>query len=202
MRTAKFHRLVGLLLLLPLLGWIVTGFIFFIKPGYAGAYENLQVKTYPLTKTLNVTPQANWRQIKQIKTVLGEHLLIRTENEWLHLDPASLEERPFPDKEEISSLLSDAFESNAERYGHITEIEKHRITTSTDVSIDLNWSRLTLSQRGADTRLIDSLYRVHYLQWTGIRGFDRLLGMLGLALLLILAMAGIRLALTPGRSIK
>lgn len=202
MRTAKFHRLVGLLLLLPMLGWIVTGFIFFIKPGYASAYENLQVKTYPLTKTLSVTPKANWRQIRQVKTILGEHLLIETANEWLHLDPASLAERPFPNKEEIKVLLSDAFESNPERYGHITDIEKHGITTSTGVSIDLNWSRLTLSQRGADTRLIDSLYRVHYLQWTGIRGFDRLLGMFGLALLLILAMAGIRLALVVGRSTK
>lgn len=46
MKTRKLHRVIGLVMLLPLFGWAITGFIFFLKPGYEGAYELLQLKTY------------------------------------------------------------------------------------------------------------------------------------------------------------
>ena len=48
MKIRSLHRLIGILLLLPFVGWAVTGAIFFLKPGYAGAYDLLAVKTYPL----------------------------------------------------------------------------------------------------------------------------------------------------------
>ena len=34
MGTRRAHRMLGLILLLPICGWAVTGFVFFIKPGY------------------------------------------------------------------------------------------------------------------------------------------------------------------------
>ena len=39
------------------------------------------------------------------------------------------------------------------------------------------------TQHGADTARIEWLYRIHYLQWTGNRTVDRVLAVLGLALI-------------------
>ncbi len=55
--------------------------------------------------------------------------------------------------------------------------------------------RLSLRQRGRDTERIDLLYRIHYLQWTGIPNLDRLLGALALTFVLALTLLGLRLAL-------
>ena len=41
---------------------------------------------------------------------------------------------------------------------------------------------------------IDALYRIHYLQWTGYKLVDRLVGLVGLLLLVTLAVLGVRLA--------
>ncbi len=42
--TRRFHRLLGLVLLLPILGWAATGLVFFTKPGYAQAYAGIQIR--------------------------------------------------------------------------------------------------------------------------------------------------------------
>jgi len=68
------------------------------------------------------------------------------------------------------------------------------ITTDTNTRIVLDWKRLTLQQRGMDTDRIDLLYRIHYLQWTGVTAIDRILGPLGLALVLALSILGLMLA--------
>jgi len=63
------------------------------------------------------------------------------------------------------------------------------------VEVRLDWNRLSLQQRGSDTALIDALYRVHYLQWTGVAALDQILGLLGLGLLIVMTLLGARLAL-------
>ena len=81
MKTRKLHRVIGLVMLLPLFGWALTGFIFFVKPGYEGAYELLQPKTYPMgDEKIAVTPDASWLEFRCFKTILGNHLLVRTDN--------------------------------------------------------------------------------------------------------------------------
>jgi len=55
MNSYRLHKIIGLVLILPMLGWTFTGLIFFIKPGYKGAYEQLALKTYPLEKNLYFT---------------------------------------------------------------------------------------------------------------------------------------------------
>ena len=52
----KLHRIAGIVMLLPLIGWAVTGAVFFLKPGYAGAYETLPVKSYPFETEIKLTP--------------------------------------------------------------------------------------------------------------------------------------------------
>jgi hypothetical protein len=58
----------------------------------------------------------------------------------------------------------------------------------------LDWKRLSLQQHGRDTDRIDRLYKIHYLQWTGEKTVDRILGLAGLVLLLVLTGLGARLA--------
>lgn len=96
------HRLLGIVLLLPMLGWAGTGLVFFVKPGYDAAYGELKVRDVPPAGTRPAAPE-----------------------------------------------------------------------------------------RGP---LVDALYRAHYLQWTGYRFLDRVLGVAGLAALVTLTALGARLA--------
>jgi hypothetical protein len=193
MTPRTVHRALGITMLLPLLAWAVTGAIFFIKPGYGGAYESLAVKTYPLTTAVSVPPSADWREVRYLKTVLGDHLIARTESGWKQLDPVTLQERPAPTDAEVRALVSDAFTVNPERYGQIATIEGSVITTDTGVRATFDWNRLSLAQRGIDTDRIDAIYRVHYLQWTGVVWLDKILGGLGLVLIVALSAFGVRL---------
>ncbi len=194
MSIRKLHRVIGLVMLLPLFGWTVTGLVFFLKPGYEGAYELLQLKTYPMQQPFAVTPAPSWQEFRCFKTILGNHLLVRTLQGWQHLDPATLAMRAKPSDEEVGKLLRDAFATNPSRYGSVAAINGGTVTTSTNVKVTLDWSRLSFQQRGPDTERIDDLYKIHYLQWTGIKWLDKLLGVLGLALLVTLSVLGLMLA--------
>jgi hypothetical protein len=60
MKSKRIHRIIGLLLVLPVIGWTITGVIFFIKPGYQAAYDQLVVKTYPLEKSFVIPESKEW----------------------------------------------------------------------------------------------------------------------------------------------
>ena len=169
-------------MLLPLIGWAVTGAAFFLKPGYAGAFETLPVKTYPFETEIKVTPDPAWLEVRLVKTILGEHLLARTSRGWLHYDPRGLQLRSEPSTDEVRALVNDAISINPGRYGAIVSVESSNVVTDKGIRIDLDWNRLTLGQRGTDTDRIDALYKIHYLQWTGIKSVDQVLGALGILL--------------------
>ena len=202
-RARQTHRILGIVLLLPICAWAVTGFVFFIKPGYRDAYSPLHVREYDLAAgEMTLRLQPGWLEMRAVRTILGDHLFVRTAEGWAHLDPATSRPRELPDQTAIRRLLEDCVVSRKARYGQVTSVVRHAgaepsasITTSTGVEIELDWTTLALSQSGRDTRLIDTLYRIHYLQWTGVRVLDRMLGVIGLASLVILAALGLRLAL-------
>lgn len=190
----KSHRVLGLVMLLPLFGWAITGLVFFLKPGYEGAYELLQLKTYPLEQPFTVTPNPAWLEFRCVRTILGNHLLVRTKEGWRQLDPALMTARAKPSEADLGKLLQDAFTANPSRYGTVATINGNTITTSTNVKVTLDWNRLSVQQRGPDTERIDGLYKIHYLQWTGIKAVDKVLGLVGLALLVTLSILGLLLA--------
>src|ERR1041385_981481 len=105
-------------MLLPLVGWALTAAVFFVKPGYAGAYEQLAVRSYPLDDNLSFHAQA-WREARLVKTILGTHLLVRTDAGWRNLDPSTLRIAPAPSQEKLRLLFEDAFTANPNRYGHV-----------------------------------------------------------------------------------
>jgi hypothetical protein len=193
-RLSRRHRWTGILLLLPLTAWAASGLVFLIQPGYEQAYEQLAVRQYAMSGELPVLPRQSWREIRYFQTVLGKHLLVREPDGWHHLHAESGETWPLPDATGIAALLEDAFSSNPERYGNVISVDGNRINTDTGVELSLHWPTLSISQRGRDSRWIDRIYSIHYLQWTGVAALDKLLGIFGLGLLFYMSFNGVRMA--------
>jgi uncharacterized iron-regulated membrane protein len=194
----KLHRVIGLVMLLPLVAWAATGAVFFTKPGYGAAYDALTVRTYPIEGPITVRPDPAWREVRHLRTILGLHLLARTDKGWVHLDPITLQPAARPRDEDVKRLIADAFAVNPSRYGQIVSLDGGTATTDTGAVITFDWNRLALQQRGRDTDRIDRLYKIHYLQWTGEKTVDKFLGLAGLVLLVALGGLGARLAFRQG----
>jgi hypothetical protein len=113
------------------------------------------------------------------------------------LNPADLQPRSGPTQSDIEILLKDAFTANSQRYGNISGISDRTARTNTGVEVTVDWDRLSLQQKGTDTELIDRLYKIHYLQWTGIKNVDKALGLMGLTL--VIALTGLGAWLAIGR---
>jgi hypothetical protein len=194
----RLHRIAGMVMLLPLIGWAVTGAVFFLKSGYAGAYETLPVKSYPFETEIKMTPDPEWLEVRFVRTILGEHLLARTSRGWLHYDPRGFQLRSGPSTDEVRALVNDAISTNPARYGAIASVEGSNVITDKGIRIDLDWNRLALGQRGADTDRIDALYKIHYLQWTGVKSVDQVLGAIGILLVVSLSALGASLFFRRG----
>jgi hypothetical protein len=191
----KYHKYLGLLMLLPFIAWAITGLFFFIKPGYSSAYENLRVKTYPLDH-LNISSSLSadkktWLEVRQLHSILGHHLLVKEDEKWQQIDLLSHDVINQPTSVQVRTLINDAIQFNPQRYGQIESLKGMEATTTTAVKITLNWTEMRLYQKGEDTDFINTMYKVHYLQWTGIKSLDKYLGILGLALVIILAGLGV-----------
>lgn len=189
MITRKQHRFLGGILLLPFLAWSLTGIFFLVRPAYEQAYSVLSAKTYAADE-VNISAAPQWQEMRLLKTVLGQHLLVKEEGRWRQLDPNSLEERPTPVDADLANFVEDAISQNILRYGELLPSESGHFRTSTGVTITVNWDSLSLYQQGADTRWIDRIYSIHYLQWTGIAILDTVLGVAGLILLLLMTVTG------------
>ena len=185
----KQHRLLGGILLLPFIAWSLTGVFFLVRPAYEQAYSVLSPKTYSADQ-INISAQPEWQEMRLLKTVLGLHLLVKQEGGWQQLDPDSLEVRATPVEADLVSFVKDAISQDTLRYGELLPGESDPFRTSTGVTIAVNWDSLSLYQQGLDTRWIDRIYRIHYLQWTGIAFLDTILGVAGLLLLLLITATG------------
>jgi uncharacterized iron-regulated membrane protein len=190
MPTKRFHRILGIILLLPLLGWALTGLVFFIKPGYSDAYKPLVIKTYPIDTSWTIDTAKHWQDVRLVKTILGTHLLVTTDDNTKHLNPYTLQEKALPSSDQLTVLIEDAISPNQDRYGSVTVIKDSVATTDTAVTITLDWKTLKLTQRGQDTELINLIYKIHYLQWTPYAAINQVLGFAGLFLLMALTVLG------------
>mgnify|MGYP001200651253 FL=1 len=189
MITRKQHRLLGSILLLPFIAWSLTGIFFLVRPAYEQAYSVLSPKTYAVDE-INISAQPEWQEMRSLKTVLGLHLLVKQEGRWQQLDPDSYEVRNTPIEADLARFVEDAMSQDILRYGELLSGESDPFRTSTGVTIAVNWDSLSLYQQGVDTRWIDRIYSIHYLQWTGIALLDTVLGVAGLFLLLLMTVTG------------
>lgn len=194
----RIHAYLGLVLVLPLFVWAVTGFFFLIKPGYEDAYEQLNVTQQPFPGMIQLAPQPHWREIQVMQTMLGTHLLVTTtDGERMHLDPGTLQPRRLPTAKQLHQLFKEATAHNRERYGDLLNIDRVGdrldMVTTTRMQVQLDWQTLRLQQRGEDTRFIDRLYRMHYLQWSPTPMVNRVLAALALLALLAMCFLGLRM---------
>lgn len=187
----KIHRTLALILLLPMLGWVITGAIFMLKPGYDEAYEQIRIKTYSIDRAFTLPVNESWLQVRYLKTILGYHLLVEKTNGQVHLNPETGYTLPEPGQKEMEELINDAISVNRERYGEVVDYRNHLFVTDTGVEISFDWNSLSISQSGRDTRFIDRLYKIHYLQWFGHDRMNNAFGALGLLTLLILMLYGL-----------
>ena len=187
-----------------------------VAVGVSGSFPALNICTYAALESLGARPlvissasASQWgANVPQLMWPDMEHLLLRqkrVDEEGKELPPVfsiksiatsiggNNDEGEGLTEEEIKKLLLDAFSANPQRYGQVSTIEGGTVTTTTNVRVALNWNRLSLQQTGKDTERIDWLYKIHYLQWTGVKWLDRILGMLGLALIVILSVLGLML---------
>lgn len=104
-----------------MLGWISTGVVFLIKPGYEQAYEKLSVKTYPLDAPFSIQANRAWSEVRIFKTILGLHLLVQSKEGWQHVDPISYQFVKPPGDAVLLRLLNDAVAFNSQRYGVVKE---------------------------------------------------------------------------------
>ena len=87
---------------------------------------------------------------------------------------------------------------HAARYGDVATVNGTKVITNTGVEVTLDWNRMSLQQKGKDTDRIDLLYKIHYLQWTGVKSVDRIVGLVGISLVLVLSFLGAWLAFKRG----
>lgn len=198
---ARLHAYMGLILLLPLFIWVVTGVVFLLKPGYQSAYERLTVKAHPIEKTFVLPSSEKWLEARYLRTILGWHLLVRdASGEPRHLHPQTYEAWSVPILEMVKVLLNDSIAHNPERYGEIKSVERrgdtYLATTTTNVQLTLDWLTLNLSQKGTDSRFISRLYRLHYLQWTPSPILNLILALGALGLLLAMCVISLRMLVT------
>ncbi len=191
MNFKRYHRLIGITMLLPLLLWAVTGAFFIVKPGYGDAYEQLNLATKPVLEPLPALPAGEWLEIKQLHSPMGHHVLLRDTNGWRQVAIEGSSYRDFPSRSDFEGLLNAAIAHNVDRYGQVASIDGDTALTSTGVRLQLDWGAMQLSQQGSDTDWINTVYEIHYLRWTGNSLIDGALELLGLGLLVILTVLGL-----------
>ena len=85
-----------------------------------------------------------------------------------------------------------------ERYGAVRSIavteENVDVAFAGGAIVSVGRRDLSLSQHGGDTEWIDRLYRIHYLQWTGVPSIDRPFAVIAIVATGVLAALGLWLA--------
>ncbi len=193
-RIYKYHKFIGIVMFLPFLIWGFTALVFYIKPGYNKAYEQLKIKTYPIEKEIVIGKNIGAGEVKILRTILGYHLLLKNDESTSHLNALTLTNYTEPSFDSLKLLIDDALSIDPERYGKVIKYESGYFLTNTGIRINFDWNTLSIYQYGKDTEIIDTIYKLHYLQFTGIKSIDEIIGAVGIFLILLLAILGLLMA--------
>lgn len=194
---ARIHRWCAIVLVALLVIWSVTGLLFHLKPGWDRAYDQLSAERSAPFAVQGLVPLHDVeaavhlpiQRLALFDTALGPLYRISTGNETVLVDAATGTKRSPLSEADARVLVEDAVARSAFRdaYGAPAETvlagEKARVRFAGGQVVDIGLSDARISQRGHDTDRIDWLYRIHYLQLTGHRTVDRVLAVVGLALI-------------------
>lgn len=217
----RFHRLLGVLLALPLLAWMLTGLLFHVKYRYAEAYETLKVPDAgaPRWSAATVSPaqaleKLEWDGKSPVALIahpagFAAYLFAAAGKAPAVLDATTGNRIAAADESAVRAWVMRALEAskNSERYGEIANVsEGTRISAHTGLAhpaFVFNFSRakvvtvdrLTgeMSQTGTLNEWIDFTYRIHYLQWTPWQTANIALVLLAMPLVIGLAFSGVRM---------
>jgi uncharacterized iron-regulated membrane protein len=206
MSWSRAHRYLALILVVPLIVWSVTGFLFHVKPGWSRAYDMLDAER-PL-ETAQVTPISTIaamfpdgvRHLELFGSAIGPLYRVTTGSGTALIDATTGSRRSPLTPSDARTLALDAISHSREKagYGEITGTEARedvvRFRFSKGVTVDVSRDDARISQRGSDTERIDWMYRIHYLKWTGNKTVDRVLSVFGLALIWLVMIPGLVLA--------
>jgi uncharacterized iron-regulated membrane protein len=223
--TRTLHRLIGILMAVPLFLWIVTGILFNVKYRYAEAYEPLALKISSTASEWNGALVSPGELVSSGKIDSAGRISL-----FMHPSktPAYAGVRgntPVVINASTGDYISEAMEAelkhwaddavgqslNAARYGAIVNRTSGKrlsaLTGVEDPATVFEYSegktvtvdRLTgeMSQTGTINEWIDWTYRIHYLQWTPWHWVNIALVLVAVPLTLGLAMSGLWLAFGP-----
>ncbi|MCE9595621.1 MAG: PepSY domain-containing protein [Planctomycetes bacterium] len=215
----RLHRLLGLVLVLPLVLWIATGLLFHVKHRYGEAYEKLSVPSERAVdwSTARIAPaEVIARGLANPPLQLAIHPSGRLayfgalENTPKAIDAATGEPiEPATDdiaRGWIAAALSSS--PNAARYGDEVGHEDATANSGSTGTLDpvfvlhtrggktVSLDRVTgaIRQTGDLNDFIDATYKAHYLQWTPWEPVNIALVLLSIPIVLLLAFTGLRMA--------
>lgn len=209
MVTRRLHRLLGVALVAPFLAWTATGLLFLVKPGWRGAYESLDafrdeafdpmgLAPFSIVSAKPGEPGAAVR-VEMGTTGLGLVYRVHGSDGTRLVDARTGSVISPLDRDAATKVAVDATSRAraVERYGAVRESREDGDTIEVAFEggavVRVGRSDLSLAQSGADTSRIDLLYRLHYLQWTGVAAIDRPLALAAIGGTWILAALGLRL---------
>lgn len=179
----RLHRWIGLALAVPFFTWTVTGLLFLVKPGWGGAYETLSAeRDEPIDLrgvSLPVAVASSALRADLVSTAIGPVWRVRTPSGPLLVrdgrvvSPLSVDDAKALARDAASRSQVPARYGEVEWAQPLRDFVAVRFVGGAMVRVDRD--ELRIEQSGRDTSRIDWLYRVHYLQWTGIDAFDRAL---------------------------
>jgi hypothetical protein len=204
--SVRAHRWLGVVLIAPLAIWTVTGLLFGLKPGWRRAYELLAVERPGEAidaATLVVAPGSLGRveRLELFSTALGPVYRVTRDGAVSLVDGRTGQALSPLDAARARALAEDAVARSPHRaaYGGVSDTivgDREvvvRFAGGPEVTVDRDGGRL--AQRGRDTARIDWLYRLHYLQWTGVAVVDRALPVVAIVAVWLLSGMGVWLLL-------
>ena len=206
MSWSRLHRYLALVLVVPLVVWSVTGLLFHLKPGWKRAYDMLDAErpldAKQVTPIASITAQfpEGVTHLELFGTAIGPLYRVSTANGDALVNATTGAKVSPLSESDARSLASDAISRSRlqAEYGEITHSDVRddvvRFTTAKGPIVEVGRTDARISQHGSDTARIDWLYRIHYLQWTGKKTLDRVLAIIGLALIWLVMIPGLVLA--------
>lgn len=190
------HRWLAIVLVAPLIVWSITGLLFHLKPGWGRAYDMLDVeRSGPPLHAEQLGGLPPFHKLEVFDTALGLIARETTDAGMQLIDDTGKLRSPLS-VADATTLVADAIARSPhhDAYGPLgeasTTADTVRFQTAHAV-VEIGRTDARISQRGADTDRIDWLYRIHYLQWTGNTTIDRILAVVGLALIWAVLIPGI-----------
>ena len=181
----KLFKVIGFVLALPLIVWALTGLLLIPQPSNNSLQTTIGVKQYPIIKKFTIIPHAFWQSYSVIRTVLGYHLIVKTDTGYIHLDPITFEKKNKPNEEFLKALVNDALSKKRNEYGTVVKMDGNNFTTNTGLKLTLNWNKLEIIREGRPHTFRNALLQIHRFEWTGDPKIDRALLFAGGLLALI-----------------